>query len=113
MPKLLLLLRGSECCNNFPESGKFDMILCEALAALANVDLWKEAWSQAVLPVSFKGLGIRCIASLASSALLASSSSVRVLVHSLLPIKYDGPFVCTWAFHWCCVIDVFALLKFH
>ena len=91
MPKLLHLLCSSNCYNS-PESCKFDMILREALAALANVELGDEAWSQVVLIVSFGSLGICSIASLSCSTLLASSSSVHVLMYSLLLVGYDGPF---------------------
>jgi len=37
-------------------------------------------------------LGLRSIATLASSALLSSSSAVRGLVHSVLPLGYERPF---------------------
>jgi len=91
MPRLLHLLRSTDCAAS-TKSFKFDMDLRNALSAISNTSLEDTAWSQAVLPVRWGGLGLRSIATLASSALLASSSAVRGLVHSVLPPGYGRTF---------------------
>jgi len=70
----------------------FDIDLCNALSAISNTSVKDTVWSQAVLPFRWGGLGGRSITTLESSALLASSSAVRGLVHSVLPPGFGRQF---------------------
>jgi len=84
IPKLLYLLRTSDCGNN-PLLRKFDEALRSALTAVLNVDLTEDQWLQATLPVGDGGLGIRSAQMLALSAFLASAASTFQLQQSILP----------------------------
>ena len=89
MPKLLYLLRTSECSDN-PLLYQFDTILQKDLTEILNVDLNDDQWLQALLPVRDGGLCIRSARMLAPSAFLASAASTLLLQQSIFP---DG----TWA----------------
>ena len=89
MPKLLYLLRTSECGDN-ALLDQFDTILRKGLTEILNVDLSDDQWLQASLPVRDGGLGIRSVRMLAPSAFLASAASTLLLQQSIFP---DG----TWA----------------
>ena len=67
IPKLLYLLRTSNCFNH-PQLLKFDKVLKGGLSAILNVDYDVTQWMQATLPVKDGGLGIRCANTLATSA---------------------------------------------
>jgi len=74
MPKLLYLLRTSECADN-PLLSQFDNTLRAGLTRILNVDLNDDQWTQASQPVGDGGLGIRSAQMLAPSAFLASAAS--------------------------------------
>jgi len=84
MPKLLYLLRTSNCSAN-PFLADFDKIPRTGLYTILNVDLNEDQWLQASLPVADGGLGIRGAQMLASSASLASATSTLILQGSILP----------------------------
>jgi len=84
MPKLLYLLRTSECADN-PLLSQFDNTLRTGLTKILNVDLKDDQWTQASLPVGDGGLGIRSAQMLAPSAFLASAASTLNLQQSILP----------------------------
>ena len=86
MPKLLYLLRTSECSNN-PLLSQFDDNLRAGLSRILNVNLNDDQWLQASLPVGDGGLGIRSARMLAPSAFLASAASTLPLQQSILPDK--------------------------
>ena len=67
IPKLLYLLRTSNCFNH-PQLLKFDAALKDGLTTILNVDLDETQWIQATLPVRNGGLGMRCANTLATSA---------------------------------------------
>ena len=74
VPKLLRVLRSSQCANNeFLQ--KFDNILRDGFSKVLNVDLSHKQWIQATLPVNKGGVGIWSVVSLAPSAFLASAAS--------------------------------------
>ena len=58
IPELLCLLRTAPCFSS-PELNKYDDLLRTALSSLLNIDLTLSAWSQANLPVSWEGVGVR------------------------------------------------------
>ena len=58
----------------------FDEILRETLQSLLNVDLKDLSWTQAVLPVSAGGLGVRRSVDIALSCYLGSLAEVKKLV---------------------------------
>ena len=74
IPKLLYLLRTSQCSDN-PLLRQFDDTLRTGLVTILNVDINSDQWLQASLPVGDGGLGIRSAEMLAPSAYLASSRS--------------------------------------
>jgi len=84
MPKLLYLLRTSDCSDN-PLLAEFDKTLRSGLSAILNVDINDTQWLQASLPVRNGGLGIRSAEMLAHSAFLASAASTHDLQQSILP----------------------------
>ena len=84
MPKLLYLLRTSECGDN-PLLSQFDNTLRSGLSKILNVDLNEDQWLQSTLPVRHGGLGIRSARMLAPSAFLASAASTLPLQQSILP----------------------------
>jgi len=57
----------------------------EALESVLNVELTEQGWTQASLPVSCGGLGIRSTVALAPSAFLASATRALNLISVLLP----------------------------
>jgi len=89
MPKLLYLLRTSNCSAN-PLLADFDKILRTGLCTILNVDLNENQWLQASLPVADGGLGIRSAQMLASSAFLASAVSTLALRESILPSNIES-----------------------
>lgn len=82
-PKVNHIIRCSPCFGH-PSLSTFDSLLRQGLSAIINCDLTDNQWLQASLPVRDGGLGIRCIASLASSAFLASAASTRQLQDQIL-----------------------------
>ena len=91
VPKLLYTMRTAVCID-CPNLTRFDLLLRSGLSTILNVDLSDEKWLQASLPVNDGGLGIRCAASLALSAFLASAASTSELqAHILPPEAADTP----------------------
>ena len=84
IPKLLYLLRTSQCSDN-PLLRQFDDTLRTGLITILNVDINSDQWLQASLPVTDGGLGIRSAEMLAPSAYLASAASTLLLQQSILP----------------------------
>jgi len=84
IPKLLYLLRTSDCGDN-PLLSEFDNILRSGLTSILNVDLSENKWTQASQPVGDESLGIRSAQTLAPSAFLASAASTFQLQQSILP----------------------------
>ena len=83
IPKLLYLLRTSECYDN-PLLSQFDDTLRTGLTTILNVDISEDQWLQASLPVGHGGLGIRSARMLAPSAFLASAASTLSLQQAIL-----------------------------
>ena len=88
IPKLQYLLRTSACYRS-QELLAFDDLLREGLSSILNVDLSKDQWLQASLPVSAGGLGFRSAVALAPSAYLASAAGTRWLQHQILPAEFQ------------------------
>jgi len=72
-PKLLYLLRTSQCSDN-PLLRQFDDTLRTGLITILNVDINSDQWLQASLPVGDGGLGIRSAEMLTPSAYFASAA---------------------------------------
>jgi len=83
IPKLLYLLRTSQCSNN-PLLRQFDDTLRTGLITILNVDNNNDQWLQASLPIRDRGLGIQSAEMLAPSAYLASAASTLLLQQSIL-----------------------------
>ena len=88
MPKLLYVLRTSQCVDN-PLLAPFDDTLRRGLSQVLNVKLSDKQCSQANLPVQMDGLGVRSVCMLASSVFLASAAAKLSLQNAILsePIK--------------------------
>ena len=72
-PKVMHTMRSAPCAGH-PALDSFDNLLRQGLSSIMNVALSDQHWTQATLPASDGGLGLRQvrIASLAPSAFLAS-----------------------------------------
>ena len=86
IPKLLHILRTSPCFSS-PALKAYDEELRSILSAITNIHLEADSpsWSQATLPVSYDGLGVRSAVQLSTSAFLASIAASSVLVGQILP----------------------------
>ena len=89
-PRLLYLLRSSPSWKARKDLEEFDEIVRLSLQSISNVKMEESAWSQATLPTSKGGLGIRRSVDLALPAFLASSHVSHGLVSSLLPSGEKG-----------------------
>jgi hypothetical protein len=85
IPKLNYLLRCSPSWRIPDILNTFDETVRIGLENILNVSLDENAWTQATLPVSRGGIGIRSARSLSVPAFLASTSSTADLVMALLP----------------------------
>ena len=88
IPKLLYRLRTSNCYNHL-HLLKFDAVLKTGLSSIFNVDFDETQWTQATIPVSDGGLGIRSANMLATSAFLASAASTYSLQQSILQSSHN------------------------
>ena len=86
-PSVLHTLRSSPCSGH-QALDKFDSLLRTALSRICNVSLSDSQWIQASLPVRSGGLGLRRVASLASSAFLASAVSTCSLQNQILAFNH-------------------------
>ena len=82
-PRLMHTLRSSPSFGH-PLLLEFDATLKECLCSVVNIDLTDSQWTQASLPVSMGGLGIRLASHLAPSAFLASAMRTRELQDAIL-----------------------------
>ena len=82
-PKLMHMLRSSPCAGH-SALVEYDNILRSCLIKISNVNIDDHQWLQASLPVKSGGPGMRSVASIASPAFLASSSSTQHLQTQLL-----------------------------
>ena len=83
IPKLQYILRTSPCAGN-PILTDLDNTLKQGLSVILNVEFNTSQWTQASLPVSKGGLGIRSVCMLASSAFLASAAATLRLQEEIL-----------------------------
>ena len=84
LPKILYAL-GTAPCFSSPILSDLDQIQRSLLEAVCNVSLNDVSWSQASLPISAGGLGIRSFVMLASSAFLASAAGSSLISQRILP----------------------------
>ena len=85
IPKMLHLLRTSSTWKATEELTRFDCTVRQALQDICNIRLDDTMWSQASLPTSKGGLGVRQAVDLALPAFLSSTHATEQLVLSLLP----------------------------
>jgi hypothetical protein len=90
IPRLQHILRSSPCFDS-PVAIDFDASLRSILSKVSNCNLSDEAWSQAVLPVRWGGLGLRSIAVLACSAFLSSLTAAEALIATLIASQHFPP----------------------
>ena len=87
LPKILYILRTAPCFSS-PILSDLDhniIIQRSVLEAICNVSLKDVSWSQASLPISAGGLGIRSFIMLALSAFLASAAGSSLISQRILP----------------------------
>ena len=91
IPKLLYCLRSSPCFLS-PVLQEYDELLKSIVGDIVNIGFGDNdpAWSQASLPVSFGGLGIRSAVQLAPSAFLASAAACSDLIQLVVPSHLLG-----------------------
>ena len=88
--KILYMLRTATCFSSSCLE-TYDQELRSILSDVLNISLLGDsAWSQATLPVSYSGIGIRSAVQLAPSAFLASAAGASNLIHCILPGRLDG-----------------------
>ena len=89
-PKLLYTLRCATCYKSDILSilSEYNNAIRCTLKVVLNMDLTDTAWSQATLPVSSGGLGIRLATDLALSAFLSSVNGAVELTQRLVPNRF-------------------------
>ena len=76
--------------------GKFDENIRSTLAGIIHSPIPDDAWSQAVLSFSYRGLGLGEATKIAPAAFTASCTMVRSLVVELLPNLPTDDFIFPW-----------------
>lgn len=89
VPKMTYLLRTVPIWL-FPGAVEsVDAVIRSIMEAILNVSLSGEHWTQAILPVRYGGLGVRCIRDVSLPAFLASAHGVADLVADILSLNGD------------------------
>ena len=86
MPEVLHVLRCAPCYNSAVLS-QYDTVIKQTLQVILNIDLTESVWSQASLPISHGGLGVRLATDLALPAFLSSVAGSSNLTIRLLPSR--------------------------
>ena len=95
IPRLLYALRTCRCYSH-PLLVKYDQILRLGLELIVNTSIDDAGWSQATLPVSYGGLGIRRAVDLAMPSFFSSAFCVRQAVSQLVQChSFDDVFLGT------------------
>ena len=89
-PKIMHILRCSPCLDH-TWLLQFDLSLRRGLSVITNTDLTDIQWTQANLPARAGGLGIRRVATLASSTFQASATSTHDLQSRFLLNCHPAP----------------------
>jgi hypothetical protein len=84
MPKLLYALRCAPCDNSAVLS-QYDTVIKQTLPVILNIDKTESVWSQATLPISSGGPGVRLASDLALPTFLSSVAGSCSLMLRLLP----------------------------
>ncbi len=84
IPKLQYLLRTSKAYKETGSLENIDKSIQEAVTGITNVNFSDRMWTQATLPVSLGGLGIRRATDIASPAFISSLVATKDLVGSIL-----------------------------
>ena len=104
-PKLLYTLRCAACYRS-SVLADYDSVIQQTLRVILNVDLTETVWSQATLPVSSGGLGVRLAMELALPAFLSSVNGSAALTLQLMPSRFHAssgiqdPFYVTAFMQW-------------
>ena len=93
LPRLLFTLRSAPCYALTSSLQNFDEIVRCAAESICNVIFDGPGWSQATLPVSLGGIGLRCASDLAlpayASSIHASQSLSNEILHNLPEFSVD------------------------
>ena len=84
LPKVLYVLQTAPCFES-TVLNNFDHLQRKLLESICNVQLDDNAWTQASLPITAGGLGIRSFTRLAPSAFLASAAGSSQITKLILP----------------------------
>ena len=85
LPKLLHVLRCSECWKKPQRLQTFDNLIREKLQAIANVAMTKTVWEKVSLPLKRGGMGMTLAEDMARPAYLSSLYACSGLIIILLP----------------------------
>jgi hypothetical protein len=88
--KLLYTLRTSRAYNFPGLLSSFDEIIRDSLCSICNTDIVSSIWTQASLPISLGGLGIRRAEELALPAFIASVYSVHDTISNIIQFSIDN-----------------------
>ena len=91
LPKFLYILRTSPTFKSTDSLREIDDIIFKGLSSVTNVSFEGPAGTQASLPVSRGGLGIRRACDVAIPAFLSSSYATATLVGEILNKPYQMP----------------------
>ena len=89
-PKIMQIFRSSSRLDH-TRLLQFDLSLRRGLSVISNTDLTDIQWAQASLLVRAGGVGVRRVATLASSAFLTAAASTRDLQSQLLLNCHPAP----------------------
>ena len=89
LPKVMFILRTTDPTNNQALWEEFDCITREALTRILGTPVGDSQWSQAKLPVSMGGLGLRSAEDHTPAAYLTSLLSCQSLRQALLHLPDD------------------------
>ena len=91
LPKLMFSLRTVDTTDHQEPLQEYDRITREALTRIMGSPLQDLQWSQATLPTSMGGLGLRSAVEHAPGAYVASYTSSQPLLKSLLALPEETP----------------------
>ena len=91
LPKLMFSLRTVDTTDHLEPLEEYDRITREALTRIMGSPLQDLQWSQATLPTSMAGLGLRSAVEHAPGAYAASYTSAQNLLKALLALPEETP----------------------
>ena len=88
LPKLLYFLRSRPCFEELDLLQQNDSIIRKPLSKIRNVNFIESSYTQAIFPVSKRGIGIVSTSQIALPAFLASATGTKSALFCILPEDY-------------------------